>query len=262
MNPVVGLDVAKGESEAQAFLDKDKPFGKSFSVSHTKEGLDSFISFLKELKRKSGVKPAVILESTGHYHTPIIQCLEKNQYLYILVNPIISYQAKKTSLRKVKTDAVDAFHLCILYYKEEFEPYKIRGERLLNLRTLSRQYETVTNLYVQAKLQFHTILDQVFPEYRGVFGDLFSKVSLKLLKAFPTSEDVLLTGEAEIIDRIEEMNIKRSRSWIREKQLNYLSRQSGIPSIKACMKANCLVWICILLCCFNTRTTYLTWRRR
>jgi transposase len=73
MNPVVGLDVAKGESEAQAFLDKDKPFGKSFSVSHTKEGLDTFISFLKELKRKSRVKPAVILESTGHYHTPIIQ---------------------------------------------------------------------------------------------------------------------------------------------------------------------------------------------
>lgn len=32
MNPVIGLDVAKGESEVQAFLDKDKPFGKSFSV--------------------------------------------------------------------------------------------------------------------------------------------------------------------------------------------------------------------------------------
>lgn len=51
---------------------------------------------------KTGVRPAVILESAGHYHTPIIQCLEDNQFLYILVNPIISYQAKKTSLRKVK----------------------------------------------------------------------------------------------------------------------------------------------------------------
>ena len=28
MNPVVGLDVAKGESQVQAFLDKSKPFGK------------------------------------------------------------------------------------------------------------------------------------------------------------------------------------------------------------------------------------------
>lgn len=32
LNPVVGLDVAKGESQVQAFLDKSKPFGKSFSI--------------------------------------------------------------------------------------------------------------------------------------------------------------------------------------------------------------------------------------
>ncbi|MDA6151423.1 IS110 family transposase, partial [Escherichia coli] len=50
MNPVIGLDVAKGESEVQAFLDKDKPFGKSFSVKHTKEDLDSLISFLREIE--------------------------------------------------------------------------------------------------------------------------------------------------------------------------------------------------------------------
>lgn len=229
MNPVIGLDVAKGESEVQAFLDKDKPFGKSFSVKHTKEGLDSLISFLREIEENTGVRPAVILESTGHYHTPIIQCLEGSQYLYILVNPIISYQAKKTSLRKVKTDAVDAYHLCVLYYKEEFEPYKKRGLRLLNLRTLSRQYETVTNLYIQAKLLFHTLLDQIFPEYRGVFGDLFSKVSLKILKEFPTSEDVLMAGEAKVMARIEEMRIKRSPSWMREKAAKLMDSAKRNP---------------------------------
>jgi len=37
MNPVVGLDVAKGESQVQAFLDKSEPFGKSFSMKHTRE---------------------------------------------------------------------------------------------------------------------------------------------------------------------------------------------------------------------------------
>jgi transposase len=229
LNPVVGLDVAKGESEAQAFFDKDRPYGKSFSVKHIKEDLDSFVSFLKGIERKTGGRPAVILESTGHYHTPIIQCLEENQYLYILVNPIISHQSKKTSLRKVKTDAVDAYHLCVLYYKEDFEPYKKRGLRLLNLRTLSRQYETVTNLYVQAKLQFHTILDQVFPEYRGVFGDLFSKVSLQVLKEFPTSQDVLIAGEGKIMERIEEMRVKRSANWARERVAKLMASAKRNP---------------------------------
>ena len=28
MNPVIGLDVAKGESQVQAFLDKKKPYKK------------------------------------------------------------------------------------------------------------------------------------------------------------------------------------------------------------------------------------------
>ena len=32
MNPVIGLDVSKGESQVQAFLDKGKPYRKSFKV--------------------------------------------------------------------------------------------------------------------------------------------------------------------------------------------------------------------------------------
>ena len=111
MNPVVGLDISKGESQVQAFLDKGKPYGKSFKVSHTNEALDSLLHFLKEVENESGIEPTVILESTGHYHAPIIQFLEEQNYLYIMVNPLLSYQAKKSSLRKVKTDAIDAYSL-------------------------------------------------------------------------------------------------------------------------------------------------------
>jgi hypothetical protein len=32
MNPVIGLDVANGESQGKAFLDKGKPFGKDFRI--------------------------------------------------------------------------------------------------------------------------------------------------------------------------------------------------------------------------------------
>ncbi|CAH0311801.1 hypothetical protein SRABI96_05035 [Peribacillus sp. Bi96] len=72
MNPVVGLDVAKGESQVQAFLDQSKPYGKSFSIRHTREELDYFIGFLKETEEVTGQMPMVILEATGHYYTPVI----------------------------------------------------------------------------------------------------------------------------------------------------------------------------------------------
>ncbi|PEC52003.1 hypothetical protein CON00_00935 [Bacillus sp. AFS096315] len=88
--------------------------------------------------------------STGHYQAPVIQFLEKYNYLYIMITPLVSQQSKKTSLRKVKTDAMYAYNLCKLFYKEELEPYKKRGINLLNLRHLTRQHEAITGMYVQA----------------------------------------------------------------------------------------------------------------
>jgi transposase len=87
-----------------------------------------------------------VLEATGHYHSSIIQFLDEHQYLYIVINPLISHQAKKTNLRKVKTDVADAYQLGELFYKEELEPYKKRGQNLMNLRYLTRQHESLTGM--------------------------------------------------------------------------------------------------------------------
>jgi transposase len=124
MNPVIGLDISKGQSEGQAFLNKGQPHGRTFRFLHTQEGLQDLINIIHEVRSKAGSSPTVILESTGHYHQAVIQFLEAQDILFFVVNPLISHQAKKSSLRKVKTDAVDAFQLCELYYKEEFETHK------------------------------------------------------------------------------------------------------------------------------------------
>ncbi|WHY54598.1 hypothetical protein QNH43_15555 [Peribacillus simplex] len=69
--------MAKGVSQVQACLDQSKPYGKSFSINHPREELDHFIGFLKEIEEVTGQMPMVILESSGHYHTPVIQYLEE-----------------------------------------------------------------------------------------------------------------------------------------------------------------------------------------
>jgi transposase len=226
---VVGLDVAKGESQVQAFLDKKKPYKSSFKVAHTVEGLETLLHFLREIEYKAGVKPSIVLESTGHYHTPVVQYFEERGYLLIIINPLISYRAKSSNLRKVKTDVIDAYHLCELYYKEDLEPYKRRGIQLLNLRNLTRQHENVTGMYVQTKLQFHAVLDQVFPEYKGVFGDLYSVVSLLTLLEFPTSEDILVAGEETITNKINELCPSRSRKWANTQAKKLLAAAARNP---------------------------------
>jgi transposase len=240
MNPVNNLDVSKGESQVQAFLDKGKPYRKSFKVSHTIEGLDLLVEFLEVVKRETGKKPPIVLEATGHYYSSVVQYLEDRGYLLIIINPLISYKAKSSSLRKVKTDAIDAYHLCELFYKEDLEPYKKRGVQLLNLRNLTRQHENITGVLIQTKLQFQAILDQVFPEYRGVFGDLYSVVSLLTLSEFPSSEDILEASVETIADKIAQLCKSRSYIWANDKAIQLKAAADRNPFEKTLYQSQIL----------------------
>jgi len=250
MNPVVGLDISKGESQVQAFSNKGKPYRKSFKVDHTLEGLSSLVAFLENIKRDSGKKPSVILEATGHYQAPVVHYLEDRGYLLIIINPLISYKARSSSLRKVKTDAIDAYLLCELFYKEELEPYKKRGIQLLNLRNLTRQHENITGVMIQIKLQFQAVLEQVFPEYKGVFGDLYSVVSLLTLSEFSSSEDILKASEEAITDKISEYCKSRSIKWANEKAIQLKAAAARNPFEKTIYQSHILslgMYINILL---------------
>nr|WP_241752052.1 IS110 family transposase [Paenibacillus alvei] len=102
MNPVVGVDVAKGESQIQAFMDKGEPFGRSEKVSHSLKGLDRLGQILIRLKEETGETPAIILEATGHYHRVLVLYLEREGYPVIVVNPLQAQKFRNTQLRRLK----------------------------------------------------------------------------------------------------------------------------------------------------------------
>ena len=120
------------------------------------------------------------------------------------------------------------------------EPFKKRGIKLLNLRNLTRQHENVTGLYVQTKLQFQAVLEQVFPEYSGVFGDLYSVVSLLTILEYPTSEDVLAADENALADKIKELCKSRSRSWANTKAKKLIAAAARNPFQKALYQSHIL----------------------
>lgn len=238
MNPVVGIDVAKGESQAQIFLDRNQLYGKGFRFSHTTKDLEWLHGKLQEVEKESGSRPAIILEATGHYHFPLVEwAVEKNYVLYVL-NPLLAQRAKKTHLRKVKTDEKDAIHLGELYYKEEFEPYQKQEEHWLHLRHLTRQHEAMTHMYTQTKLQFQAVLDQVFPTYEGVFGDLYSAVSLSVLQTYPTPEAVKKAGMDELTACIEiKITQGRSQKWVRDRAIRMVTAAEKSPFPKGAFES-------------------------
>jgi len=232
MDPVIGLDVAKGESQVQAFLQRKETYKQSFKFTHDLPGLQSFHSFYKELEKVSGQPPAIIFESTGHYHEPVLHFLENNDIVYYLVNPVISFEARKTNLRQVKTDKADAYHLGELYYKEDLEIYQKKTEKALNLRLLTRQHSALTDSYVQIKLQFQVALDQVFPEYHTVFSDLYGKLSLNTLLNYPTALDVHKVTDAKLAEEMRQFGARRSHEWFLDKaqQLKLAAKRNPFQS--------------------------------
>jgi transposase len=96
MNPVIGLDVSKGESMAQAFLDKGRPCGKVFRFEHTNQGLGRLRDYMKDLENETGKPPTIVLEATGHYHTPLLPLFEELGYVYLVINPPALQDGAKT----------------------------------------------------------------------------------------------------------------------------------------------------------------------
>ncbi|MFC3341602.1 IS110 family transposase [Paenibacillus abyssi] len=213
MKPVIGIDVSKGESEGYILLERNKPYEKAFRFLHTHEEITRLILKLEKVEELTGAKPAVVLESTGHYHLGLVSTLQKHGYEVIVLNPLIPQRARKSKLRKVKTDSEDAKHLAELYYRDELKPgLTKRSMEQEELRFLSRQHQMINHAYVQAQLNFQSILDQVFPLYTDIFGPLFSVTALEVLRMYPTPELVLTATHEELKDMIF-ARCNRSDSW-------------------------------------------------
>ncbi|PYI49941.1 IS110 family transposase [Paenibacillus flagellatus] len=213
MKPVIGIDVSKCESEGYIFLERNKPYEKAFRFLHTHEEITKLNMKLEKVEELAGAKPAVVLESTGHYHLGLVGALQKHGYEVIVLNPLISQRARKSKLRKVKTDSEDAKQLAELYYRDELKAgLTKRSMEQEELRFLSRQHQMINHAYVQAQLHFQSILDQVFPLYTDIFGQLFSVTALEVLKMYPTPEHVLTAAQDELKEKIV-ARCNRSDSW-------------------------------------------------
>ncbi|RUS47258.1 IS110 family transposase [Cohnella sp. AR92] len=180
MEPVIGLDVAKGFSVLQAFTKRGEAYGKPETIRHA-GGLERLDHIIRQLEEQTDIKPVVILEATGHYHRVVVAYLQQMNIEYFILNPLLSKRSKSAQLRKVKTDAADAWHLAEMYYRGDVKPHRSWEDRITEMQHLTRQHEFMTAQFVQSKLNARALLDQVCPAYEGVFHDLFSKTSLRVL---------------------------------------------------------------------------------
>jgi transposase len=234
--PVLSLDVSKNSSYAATYLALGEPLDKPFSIPHSPQGLTVLLERLKTLERLTGKKPDVILESTGNYSKPISLNLREAGYSVIILNPLQTHTQKHRSIRKVKTDPVDAKRIAELYYLQKFTYHQLPKPQIAELRNLCRQYEGFNILHTETQLRYQSILELLFPCYVNVFTHLNGDNALRVIAAFPTPEDVLSASRVEVIKHINPANQKKF--WVDEKYQKLVAAARSCLPYKVAQQSN------------------------
>jgi transposase len=137
------------------------------------------------------------LESTGSYHLNLLAFLITNQHPVALINPaLIKKFSQSITLRKTKTDSLDALTIARFLLKNLEEIHYFIPDKLDDLAALARVRESLTQQIARTKTQLKQHLVVVFPELVA-HCNIFTDFLLSLLEEFPTPHSVLKASQAE-----------------------------------------------------------------
>ena len=181
-----GIDVAKHKHVALIVDEKGAVVKPAFAFANDRQGFDALLAVLASL----GGPVSVAMEATGHYWLALYDELTRQAYPVSVLNPLQIAAYRRSGIRKVKSDTVDAFW--IADYVRIANPAITTQDipTLLQLRELSRFRFGLTEQIGDIKRQILAVLDRVFPEYEALFSTVFLKSSRELLKEAATADEI------------------------------------------------------------------------
>lgn len=202
---IVGVDVSKDESHFFISLPDGKPHSKAFVVEHTQAQLFKALNKIKKVESELNVTTTLVLESTGHYHQPIINFFRMHQIEVIELNPIQVHSIKNIYIRKAKTDKLDAAKIA-LFYRLNLAKVSTRDKQYQELKALCRFHQDLMKQVSQTTLRSQAIIDQTFPRFRKVFPKIQAKGALFILENYSTPLDILNADKPYLVDSIRKIS--------------------------------------------------------
>jgi len=200
-----GIDIAKQKHVACIVDRNGKALLKPKSIRNDTEGFQQILNDLKQTGKDGAV--LVGMEATGHYWYSLHDFLTRNGYDVAVLNPIQTALQAKQAIRKCKTDKHDAFHIASLLRTDQYKAAVVPDELAMTCRLLTRLKYRIVKQVSMTKQLVHSRLHPAWPEYEGLFSDIFGATSMKLLKTVSTPKELLESD----IDDISEIIRKASR---------------------------------------------------
>ena len=178
------------------------------------------------------------LEATGHYGTNLLNCLVDAGLPVYVLNPLSTNLYRKSqSLRKTKTDRVDARTIAAMLVADTgLEPYRAEARRTEDLKSLTRYRFDKVRERAKLKQSISRLVCVLFPELEKIVSSLHGRSVYELLGRFPGADQVAhatVFELAELLERCSNGHCKRETAEeIREAACTSIGTRSPAKSLE------------------------------
>jgi transposase len=183
------VDVSKGKSYYQGFIEIDKPARKATPIMHDLEGFRSMHELGQTLKKTYG-DVIYVFESTGIYHKTLETFLMNREEKCIILNPLEASKIRKTDLRSTKTDARDCKSIAKAYFMKDYRLHSPKDELYEKLQVMNGHYNYLVQQLREMKVHFRNALDVVYPRFDEVYPDPYTDIAKTILKRYPHPDEL------------------------------------------------------------------------
>lgn len=187
----VGIDVAKDKHDCFIANSDGEVLYDVFTIQNDMDGFEDLLFKIKTASRDLS-KVKVGLEATGHYSCNILGFLHNKGLTTIVINPLYtSLSRKSVSLRKTKTDKVDARTIASMIMSDvSLKPYSNTVYHNEDLKSLSRYRFDKVSDRSKLKQSVSRLVNILFPELEKLVSSLHTKAVYELLSEFPGAHQV------------------------------------------------------------------------
>lgn len=185
-----GVDIAKTDHVIGAVDETGAEIAKPMGFKNTEAGFERCVAWLESVA-ESEDEVFVGMEATGHYWKACFAHLAAAGYRVCVVNPMQVHAMRRLKgLSGVKNDRIDARLIAETLRQGDYDETRLATDEVQALRQLARYRQALKQELAAVKTQAVCVLDAYFPEYAGLFSDVFGAASLKVLAECPTPSEV------------------------------------------------------------------------
>lgn len=188
---VVGIDVAKDKHDCFIMNSEGEVLFNSFVIQNNREGFDSLYEKICSVANDF-TKVKVGLEATGHYSYNILGYLLDKGFPTYVINPLhTNLYRKSLSLRKTKTDKVDARTIAAMLLSDvNLKSYSNTLYHNEELKSLTRYRFDKVKERAKLKTSIARLVNILFPELEKLVSTLHMASVYELLSQYPSAKQI------------------------------------------------------------------------